>query len=156
MIVIAVLAVAFAVLARASTLWGSAVWSLTLTILASSVVAACARRGRSRCFWISFALIGWGYWYLEICTGSFAQLDNIMITQICLHSLATPVGVQVPDMSGFQDPFHAVTSGHPYFGYLLTGHCLFTLLFALAGGYLGWHLYMEAPEPSDPGPGPRS
>jgi hypothetical protein len=143
MSVIAVLAVGFAVLARASFLWGSLIWSVTLTVLASSVVAAFARRGRSRCFWVSFALLGWGYWYLAIGTGSFSHLDNIMITQFCLDWLATAAGFDVPDMREFLDPFHAVTSGHPYFAYLLTGHCVFTLLFALAGGYLGWYLYMD-------------
>ena len=73
---IAILALGFAVLARFSFLWGSLLWSLTLAILASSVVAGFVRQGRSRCFWVSFALLGWGYWYLAIGSGNVNRLDG--------------------------------------------------------------------------------
>jgi hypothetical protein len=140
---IAFVAVALAVLARSTGFLASMVWSLTMVILASAVVASYARRGRPRCFWVSFALIGWGYWYQAISSGSFANLHNILITRYCLDEIAMWLGFQIPDAYGFLDPFHAVTDGHPYWAYLLTGHCLFTIAFALAGGYLGWYLYMD-------------
>jgi hypothetical protein len=62
-LVVAVLfaAVAFAALRQADDLWDSGVFTATLSLLGASVLVAVHRSGRSRAFWIGFALAGSAY-----------------------------------------------------------------------------------------------
>jgi hypothetical protein len=62
-LIVAVLfaAVAFAALREADDLWDSAVFTATLGLLAASVLLAVHRAGRSRAFWVGFALAGSAY-----------------------------------------------------------------------------------------------
>jgi WD40 repeat protein len=54
-------AVAFAALRQADELWDSALFSLTVGLLLTSVLLAIHRTGRKRAFWLGFALLGWTY-----------------------------------------------------------------------------------------------
>jgi hypothetical protein len=55
------LAVACAALRQADELWDSAVFSLTVVVLVTSVLLAIHCSGRKRAFWLGFALFGWTY-----------------------------------------------------------------------------------------------
>jgi hypothetical protein len=56
-----VFAVGFAGLSAASALWASAVFTLTVTLLAGAIVGAVACRGPSRIAWLGFGVFGWTY-----------------------------------------------------------------------------------------------
>jgi hypothetical protein len=61
MAAVLVLAVAFAGLRTASALWASAVFTLTVTLLAAAILGAVACRGPSRIAWLGFGVFGWTY-----------------------------------------------------------------------------------------------
>ena len=54
-------AVGFAALRSSSAGWDSAVFGGALVILTGSLVLAVQRRGRSRAYWVGFAIVGWIY-----------------------------------------------------------------------------------------------
>jgi WD40 repeat protein len=54
-------AVAFAALRQADELWDSALFSLTVGLLLTSVLLTIHRTGRKRAFWLGFAFLGWTY-----------------------------------------------------------------------------------------------
>jgi hypothetical protein len=56
-----IFAVVFAGLSAASALWASAVFTLTVTLLAGAIVGAVACRGPSRIAWLGFGVFGWTY-----------------------------------------------------------------------------------------------
>ena len=64
--VILVLGVGFAALKKASDLWESGLFTLTLTVLLISVLLAVHRTESSRAFWIGFSLFGWAYLGLSL------------------------------------------------------------------------------------------
>ena len=61
MTAVLLLAVGFAGLRTASALWASAVFTLTVTLLAAAILGAVACRGRSRIAWLGFGVFGWTY-----------------------------------------------------------------------------------------------
>jgi hypothetical protein len=61
MTAVPLLAVGFASLRTASALWASAVFTLTVTLLAAATLGAVACRGRSRIAWLGFGVFGWTY-----------------------------------------------------------------------------------------------
>ena len=61
MVVVLLLAVGFAGLRTASAIWASAVFTLTVTLLAGAMLGAVACRGPSRIAWLGFGVFGWTY-----------------------------------------------------------------------------------------------
>jgi hypothetical protein len=61
LLVISFVAVAIAALREATDLWDSGIFSLTAGLLLASVLLAVHRTGRSRAFWLGFALFGWSF-----------------------------------------------------------------------------------------------
>lgn len=61
MALILAVAVGFAALRDGKVLWASATFSLSVTLLATAILAACAARGPARLAWGGFALFGWAY-----------------------------------------------------------------------------------------------
>jgi hypothetical protein len=56
-----ILAVGFAGLRTASSLWASAVFTSAITLFAIAMLAAAACRGASRMTWLGFGVFGWTY-----------------------------------------------------------------------------------------------
>jgi WD40 repeat protein len=80
-------AVAFAALRQADELWDSALFSLTVGLLLTSVLLTIHRTGRKRAFWLGFALLGWTYLIASLIppvesrlltTTGLAHLDSII------------------------------------------------------------------------------
>lgn len=61
---VALVAVGCAALFHASPLWTSVVLTVTSALLLTAIVAAACRRGRARAFWLGFAVLGWGYFWV--------------------------------------------------------------------------------------------
>jgi hypothetical protein len=61
MAVVLLLGVGFAGLRAASFLWASALFTLTVMLLAAAILAAIVCRGPSRAAWLGFGLFGWTY-----------------------------------------------------------------------------------------------
>src|SRR5262249_54254090 len=59
LVVVLSVAVAVAALRAAEAAWDSGTFALTLLALLSSTLLAVHRTGRSRAFWLGFALFGW-------------------------------------------------------------------------------------------------
>jgi len=64
LLAVAVIAFALMALVNASSSWVSVMLSGVAALLLFSVCKAVSSRGSSGAFWISFALCGWGYFYL--------------------------------------------------------------------------------------------
>jgi hypothetical protein len=156
MILVACVAVGCVALVRPTYLWASLTWSLTMAILALAIVVALARRGRSRCFWASFALLGWGYLVLTLAPGLDDHTGELLITRPLLDWLGSRLGHAVPDptmvpgiwtnLPFAQPPAPGSTSPFGYFAYLVSGHCLIALLVGIGGGSLGSLLYDDREE----------
>jgi hypothetical protein len=54
----------FAALRNADEFWGSASYTLAITLLAGSLVGALARSGRARTPWVGFTVFGWTYLFI--------------------------------------------------------------------------------------------
>ncbi len=61
MVAVLLLAVGFAGLRTATALWASAVFTLTVTLLATALLGAAASRGRLRMACLGFSIFGWVY-----------------------------------------------------------------------------------------------
>ncbi len=71
---ISFVAVGFAALREANDQWDSALFSLTLGFLLSTVLLAVHRTEARRAFWIGFAVFGWGYLSLSLISSTEARL----------------------------------------------------------------------------------
>jgi hypothetical protein len=69
MIVVLLIAVAFSALTNPNEVWTTAVYTLVVGALATSVLEAAATRGRTRLGWVGFALFGWIYLALSLWPG---------------------------------------------------------------------------------------
>ena len=155
--IVAFVAFACASLASPSFFWTSIVWTTAVAILAISVVAAIARHGESRCFWASFALVGWGYMALTLGPWFDDNTGELLPTRLLLDSIGLRLGYFVPDhteipgiwvnlpyaqgQSPSRDVFHYVL-------FLVSGHSLIAIMVALGAGFLGRVLYVSRERPS--------
>jgi hypothetical protein len=124
---------------------------LTVAILAFATVSALARRGRSRCFWSSFLLVGWGYLILTLAPGLDDSTGEFLITRLLLDWLGERLGHQVADpreMPGIWQnlPFAQDSPAYEYLTYLVSGHCLIALVVGIAAGALGSLAYEDREE----------
>ena len=152
MILIASVAVGCVALVRPTFLWASATWSLSVAILALAIVVALARRGRTRCFWASFALLGWGYLILTLAPGLDDLTGEFLVTRPLLdwlgdrlgHKIADPITMPGiwPNLPYARDP----SSDYVYLAYLISGHSLIALLVGIGGGSLGSLIYNDREE----------
>ena len=65
-IVVLILGISFAALRESNEVWDSAIFTLTLVILLTSVLLAVHRTEKRRAFWIGFALFGGSYLTLSL------------------------------------------------------------------------------------------
>ncbi len=89
MIIIMVLAVAFAALRTPSRIWANAWFSLALGGITIAIPAAVVRRGDRRAFWIGFAVCGWVYFLFALSPIVSEQTYHQLVTTTVLD-LAAP------------------------------------------------------------------
>ena len=162
MLVIVVLAVAFAGLRSPSPLWANLWFSLALAALTLSVPAAVYRRGEQRAFWVGFATCGWVYFVLSLLPWFQSEIGFQLFSTTILDVLAPHI-VQKEYLlrnyvGSFNPPFDPTAPSPwqhwnlPEFPpetpwrmmgyvtlispalYLRIGHAVFCMLIALLGG----------------------
>ena len=171
-------AVAFAALRQADELWDSALFSLTVGLLLTSVLLTIHRTGRKRAFWLGFALVGWTYLIASLIppvesrlltTTGLAHLDSMIPRRDPavrrLSRYRNPVGYAFsPDGQILStNPPGTVRLWDYSTGRLLAGpssdvfmrigHSLLALALAFIGGQLSRGLFdtQRAPRADEPG-----
>jgi hypothetical protein len=150
------LAVACAALRQADELWDSAVFSLTVVVLVTSVLLTIQRTGRRRAFWLGSALFGWMYLIASLIpavesrlltTKGLVYLDSKIPGRVATLKLAlgssafSPDGQRlVADQQGMVRIWN-VSTGRLLAGLSATsedfvriGHSLMVLIVAFVGG----------------------
>ena len=161
-----VAAVGFAGLRSASALWASAIFTLTVAVLATATLGAMAARGRARITWAGFAVFGWvylgttfGLWWGQNGVVAPPFLTKPLLDRL-QPSVATPGVMTIdPGPQGeaevFLPPPLLPSSGSPPGGsppfaplpfagrvvnlrhYRQIGHCLAAILFGIIGAVIG-------------------
>ena len=173
MVIVLFIGFGFAALRSGSVLWASAVFTLTVAVLSSAILAVMARRGRARMTWAGFALFGWVY--LGTAFGPWADgngvkappyvtkwLFDFTVTQTSwglwvdngpsgemLFTPPPPMFTPPPPVSSPPPPvlvpFAAFRSALQF---RQVGHCLAAILFGLVGAGLGRLLAMRDEQPN--------
>jgi hypothetical protein len=170
MAIVLVVGVGVAALRAASLVWASAVFTLTVLVLLTAVLAAMARRGRTRMTWAGFALFGWVYLGTTFGPGAAANgvtpppyvtrwaLDywDANLWSAAMGGVAAMLAesgnsgeelfprfppVQLP---GTGAPVLSPNSHH----FRRIGHCLAAIVFGLVGAVLGRLLASREQEPN--------
>jgi hypothetical protein len=154
-------AVSCAGLIVATSAWAAAFFTGALLLVLASIVAAIVRRGPARAWWIGFAILANGYFWLAM------YVDGHVPYRTDLSQFQEPRLITTHLLLAVDPHFHrylrlAKTSGVPsaaptpvYFGgrgrmyvdagdrahFVQVGQSLFTLMFGLAGGWLGSWFY---------------
>jgi hypothetical protein len=161
MAVVGLVAVVIAALRSASPLWASALFTLTLGILATAVLGALFADRRRRPFWTGLAVFGWGYMALAFGPWLATEVRPHLTTSTILDLLSTAVQSPVAPtytvtktVTPPSTPIRALTFPGGSDGYSVTyttirppgrlvrpsfqrvGHSLFGLLAALLGGVI--------------------
>jgi hypothetical protein len=141
---VAVLAIACAAVARPTFVGTSIVFSSTILVLGLSIVFAVASSQRQRVFWISFALLGWGYLIITLAPFFAQNIGASVVTTLLLRCVAEGVGVKYLDPDGYG-------GGGGLWGLfrmqydptllwddlLISGHSMLSLLAGWLGGCVG-------------------
>jgi hypothetical protein len=163
---IAVVAIGLAALCRPSCLWASGVFSLLLLSLAVACICVLHRRGHERAFWIGFLTCGSLYAVLSLAPWFDSHVSHRLFTTAILDLIYPKIPLLENTNNIGGDAWKSWTGtppdysfAHPRIGFtlgstdeyqknrafftvnttdafLLIGHSLFGMLFAVAGGYL--------------------
>lgn len=144
---IVVIAVGTAALRSASPRWASAVFTLTLGVLATAVLGARYARRQRRPFWAGFALFGWGYATLAFGPWFSEHVGSKLLTTDAIEHVFQRVNPDmgpVPSEAGTSPPNRVYVRHDPAAPSLTTiessehfqriGQSLCALLAGLVGG----------------------
>lgn len=165
LVLVAVVAIGCFALITANELWLTLVFSLVVGLLLFALVAAVAFDGNNRAFWLSFALVGWAFFWIAEFSPHASPLVTTKLT-ILLHDLvrstenapaqeptiaiaqpyATPVQpYNPPQIAGQPGTLFVaptpITVKPDFNKFLPIANCLWTVLLAFGGGLLGRYLY---------------
>jgi len=148
LMVVGFVAVALAALLNASAACYSGIFSATLLVMLVSIVAAFSCRDAKRVFWFGFSVFGWGYLFLTIGPlNRFGPGVGMLATHKTLESFYSMVR-ENPIEYGFRehdddDPFAFGFDGigADWHNFQRTGHALWALVLAFAGGKVGVYFY---------------
>lgn len=140
---VAVAAVGCAALAhpvRGSTV---AVFTTTIVLLSSAVISATYCRAAVRAFWFGFAIMGWIYWLLVwVHLEEVSSRDTSLLATSWVLDILDDTKLGVIPHDPLIDPVFDPRVD-AWLRFRQTGHCLWALLFALAGGVLARWLYLR-------------
>jgi hypothetical protein len=161
LVVVLVLGMSFAALRESNEIWDSAVLTLTLVILLTSVLLAIHRTGSRRAFWMGFALFGVAYLGLSLVpsvasrlltTRALAYLDSRApgrsLGFFTFHTGPGAPGNQVQSVAFTVDGRRLATSSPVQVrlwdttkNFVRIGHSLIALLAGWFGGLLSHRLW---------------
>ena len=119
-----------------------------MAALAMGAVAIACRRNRSRAFWLGFSVLGWEHMILALAPWFDDHTGELILTRQLLDMLGHALGHDVTEpgaMSGilYNMSWASTGDGYTYLTYLVSGQSLFTLLIAMAGGFVAQCLYAK-------------
>jgi hypothetical protein len=161
-VVVLLCGVAVAALKQASDVWVGVLLAITLLLLGIALLGALQRKGASRAFWQGFAIFGWGYLVLTMGPWFREQVGARLVTfQLLdyLHAKAHADDLQAGDfeviarktmtpksgtsvviwerVSSARISLALALSGSNLDQFHRIGDCLFALLCAFGGGFVG-------------------
>jgi hypothetical protein len=174
MLLIVMLAVAFAALRYPSPFWANAWFSMALAGVTLAIPAAIGSAGGDRAFWSGFAVCGWVYFVMSLAPGIDRETSPQLLTTTILD-VGSPYIIEksylvkayikyfdAPSAPETPTPWQAwnlpeimqaetwrlgyATLHCPSF-YLRIGHAAFCLLAAYFGGEVARYLYARRPAP---------
>ncbi len=175
MIVVLLLAMAFAGLRTPTRLWANVWYSMALFGIAIAIPLAVAEREGRRLFWIGFAVCGWVYFLFAMAPGFEEQASYRLATTTVLDLVSPHVldlnyltriyaqTMQPPSSPARPTPWqtwnlteyplspiwrHGYAELHAPFLYFRVGHSAFCLILAMLGGELTRYLGTRSIEPS--------
>lgn len=178
MVLIVLLAAAFAALRTPSPLWANVWFSIALASLVLAIPAAVYRRAADRAFWVGFAACGWVYFVLALAPWFQTEMGFQLLTTTILDVMA-PYIVQKEYLlrtyiGAFNPPFAPVhptpwqSWNLPEFPpenpwrmvgyvplfcpglYLRIGHAVFCVVVAFLGGVVIRAVALRRPDPQRP------
>jgi hypothetical protein len=132
----------FAALRNADDLWASATYTLAITMIATALVGAFARRGVARMTWTGFAVFGWTY--LLVVHLPPREVGGLGFGPIRNPSLLIEWGI-----ARLEPYIHPIPGGRDLTDYEQVGNSLGIMLFGLVGAILG-HLMATKDERPNP------
>jgi hypothetical protein len=175
MVLIVLVAAAFAGLRTPSPLWANAWFSMTLAALTLAIPAAVYTQGGRRAFWVGFATCGWVYFVLALAPWFQSEVSFQLVTTTLLDLLAPyivqkeyllrtyigafnppraptpPTPWQTWNLPEFprETPWHlGYATLHSPGLYLRIGHAACCLLLAVLGGEIIRYLSLTRSEPA--------
>jgi hypothetical protein len=171
---IAIIAIGLAALCRPSCLWASAMFSLFMLSLAVSCLWMFLRRGRERAFWVGFLSCGSLYAILSQAPWFDSHVSHRLFTTVILDLIYPKIPLLENSNGRYTDAWTSWTQAPPDYSYahprigftqgstdqyqknrafftvnttdafLLIGHSLFGIIFAVAGGCLARMGYQQS------------
>jgi hypothetical protein len=142
-------AIGCAALVRPSYFWSGLLCTFAIAVLVSALVAIAYRRGRSRAYWVGFAVFGWGHMLLALGPWLDNYTGEFILTRQLLDRLGYVIGHKVADLVEMPGIWHNLpyaanggSSTYIYLTYLVSGQSIFTLLIAVAGGLIAQQIYV--------------
>ena len=127
-------AVVSAGLAHPSAPWAGGLALLTRGVVYLGIVGAVCRTGRRRAWWLGFFCFGWTYLHAR----RYVWFEGDLPTTTLLKMLGPVLGVPTMDDEFAAGPEAPVTA------FYLIGHSLWSLVAAVAGGFLAQTLHAAA------------
>src|SRR5262245_21797739 len=138
-----------------TSLWAEAIFGLTILLLVTVAIRSVGLRGRNRAFAVAFSTVGMGYCFLIMVAPSQTIITNV---PLALSAKALDVGTNwvgspAPDGTIVRQYIHATWEELVGYGsklnsgeggaFFLIGHCVWSWLFALLGGWYCSYVYSK-------------
>jgi hypothetical protein len=139
-------AIAAAATARPNYWWACGLWSAAVATLCAALVGSIICQNAKRAFWISFAVFGWAHFVLAFGPWFHDHTGGLLLTRQLLIKIGQAANPAVKDIDTSQiwiehtDPAFLIHA-YPSMQFIVAGQSLFTVLIALAGGYIGRSFY---------------
>jgi hypothetical protein len=143
LIVLAFVCVAFGALARPNVLVAIAAFNVTLIAIGAALIATILSRGDQQGCWFAFSVFAGGHLMLALGPGFDASTSHALLSSSLLRAMNPEV---YPVMRGIN--WYVLVESVPMRGppqasplatsYVLTGHCLLSLLAGLLAAGVAW------------------
>lgn len=139
---VGVVGIGLAALSNPSEHWDAAVWSIAVSLFATSIVGALFSKGRHRAFWAGFAIFGWVFLLIRWGPNEWASPllrspGDYLLREFGEYVHPRPAGVpEIPQfMMGADlfDDYH-----QKIITFIEISRKLINLLFAFVGGCIAW------------------
>ncbi len=117
----------------------------TAVMLLATILGIIYRSGSARAFWIGFAVFGWGYYVLQLSPMQLLETEEFLRDAYPFFRRTAPLPPNAPEPTWVRETAGeggrtvAVVVGR--WGFFRVANCVFTLIFALGGGWMARYFY---------------